>query len=99
MATPFKMDVERFKADLLKQVQPGTGTVHVSLSTHYAEEPEMAAGEALVTIAEMLQRPVVLHFFDGEQLQVELFSSSRKRRSGRADHKNAQVPGRMEGCL
>jgi len=71
MGTPFRMDVERFKAELLKQVQPGTGTVHMSLSTNYGEEQEMAAGEALVAIAEMLQRPAVLHFFDGEQLQVD----------------------------
>ncbi len=70
MTTPFRMDVERFTAELLKQVQPGTGTVHVSLSTNACEEQEMVAGGAVRAIAAMLQRPVVLHFFDGEQLQV-----------------------------
>ncbi len=70
MATLFSREVERFQAELLKQVQPGTGTVHISLSTNVREEQEMAAGEAVVAIAEMLQRPVVLHFFDGDQLQI-----------------------------
>ncbi len=99
MGTTFRMDVERFKAELLKQVQPETGMVDLCLRTNSSEEAEMAAGEATAEIAVMLQRPIVLHFFDGEQRQGELFSSSRKRRIGRADHENAQVPGRMEGGL
>ena len=70
MAETFRLKVERYKEELLKQVKPGTGTVSLYVSTNHNEEEEMAAGEAAVAIATMLQRPINLHFTDGEQ-QVE----------------------------
>lgn len=68
MAEAFKIDVERYKEELHKQVKPGTGMVNLYLSKKYREEEEMALGEAAVAIAEMLYRPITLHFC-GEQQQ------------------------------
>lgn len=71
MTNAFKIDVERFKQELLKQVQPGTGMIDVSLGTNASEAEEMAAGEAVVAVAVMLQRPITLHFLGEEQLVEE----------------------------
>jgi hypothetical protein len=67
MAEAFKIRVERYTRELLQQVKPGTGTVHLYLSKIYREEEEMALGEAAVAIAEMLSRPITLHFTDQGQ--------------------------------
>ena len=69
MATTFRMEVERFKAELVQQVQPGTGAVDVHLPTTTSSEQEMAAGAASGEIDAMLQRPVVLHFADGGRVE------------------------------
>ncbi len=67
MAETFRLQVERYTEEFLKQVKPGTGTVNLYLRTNHNEEEEMAAGEAAVEVAEMLQRSITLHFTDGEQ--------------------------------
>ena len=59
-ATTFRVNVERFKAELLQQVQPGSGLVNMRLSIQGSKEEERAAAEALAAIAVMLHRPIIL---------------------------------------
>ena len=71
MAEAFQIKVERYKAELLKQVKPGMGTIHLYMSKTSSEEEEMALGEAAVALVERLHRPVTLHFTAEEQKREE----------------------------
>ena len=71
MAEAFQIKVERLKEELLKQVKPGTGTIHLYMSKTSSEEEEMALGEAAVALVERLHRPVTLHFSSEEQQREE----------------------------
>ena len=69
MAEAFQIKVERYTRELLKQVKPGMGTIHLYMSKTSSEEEEMALGEAAVAVVERLHRPVTLHFRAEEQKQ------------------------------
>ena len=71
MAEAFKINVERYTRELLKQVKPGMGTIHLYMSKTSSEEEEMALGEAAVALVERLHRPVTLHFSSEEQQREE----------------------------
>jgi hypothetical protein len=67
MAEAFQSMVERYTRELLKQIKPGMGVIHLYISKSAHEEEEMALGEAAVAIVERLHRAVTLHFGAEEQ--------------------------------
>jgi hypothetical protein len=71
MAEAFQIKVERSTRELLEQVKPGTGMIHLYVSKTAREEEEMVLGEAAVALVERLHRPVTLHFSTEEQQREE----------------------------
>lgn len=56
MATTFRMDVERFKAELLKQVQPGTETIDLHLNTNFVST-------STISVKRLYSQDLMLFYF------------------------------------